>query len=103
MIFGQRSDHFFPSERLVRQCCHRVFHNHFTSRFHYQFRVRFLHREEVESISKIVRSFGDRRRGWLDVQFAPFQPVPRKRARLETRNVVPDRDRILVLVSGSMN
>src|ERR1700677_2505809 len=103
MILGQQSNGFLPGERRGRQCRHSALHEHFASRFHHQFRVRFLDSEKVENVSKIVHSLGYRYRGWQDVEFASCQPVARKRARLETRHVVSDRDRILVLVSGSMN
>ncbi len=103
MISGQRSNCFFPGDRVVRRCCRTAVHHHFASRLHYQFRVRLLNSEKAESVSKIVHSLGDRCRGWLDVQFALCQPMARKRTRLEARHVVPDRDRILVLVCGSMN
>ena len=80
-----------------------ILHNNFASRFHYQFCMRLADGEKVENVSKIVHSLGDCCRGWLDVQFALCQPVLEKRTRLETRDMVPDRDRIFVFVRGSMD
>ena len=80
-----------------------ILHSYFTPRFYNQFLVRFLHRKEVEEVSKIVDPLGHGGRGWLDVQFALCQPVLEKRTRLETRDMVPDRDRIFVFVRGSMD
>jgi hypothetical protein len=64
--------------------------------------MRFADGEKVEDVSEIVHSLGDCHWGGLNVEFAFFQPVPEKRTRLETCDMVADRDRILVLVRGSM-
>jgi hypothetical protein len=102
-ILGQRPSRFFPGEIRTRRWSLNTLHRNFASRFHDQFCMRFADSEEVKNVSKIVHSLGDCDRGWLDVQLALCQPVLKKRTRLETSDMVPNRDRIFVLVRGSMD
>ena len=103
LIRGEQFDCFFPRRRTLRLRCWIVQHCYVTPRFHDQFLVRFLHREEVEEISKIVDSLRHGSRGWLNLQFTSQHLLARQRSRFEAGNMLPDRDRLPVLASGSMN
>ena len=71
--------------------------------FDNQFVMRLFNGEKAEVVSKIVHSLSDRCRRRLYAEFALDQAVARKRPRLETRDVAPDRDGIFVFVSGPMD
>src|SRR3954465_4288520 len=75
---------------------------HFATCCHDQLMVRFLNREETELISKVITTLSATRFR-SDLNLVPQTAVVRQIARSETRHVVSEGDRGLVLVRGSVN
>src|ERR1035438_7395458 len=103
LIAGKKPRGLFPRKRAPRRRCCIAIHSYLTPGFHHQFLMRFLHGEEVEQVSEIVHSLGDRCRGWMDVKFALDEMLARYKPRPQASHMLPNGDRMAVIARSSMN
>ena len=65
--------------------------------------MRFLHGEKAQMVAEVIDPLGDIGGFRFYFELALRQAMTRQGARFQTRNVIADRDRIFVLVSGPVN